>query len=722
MNQNTPATLLNDTFRSVFTFIDRPCFWLLGLMYKIFFNVASADIFSSGTISSFYRRVQLIIGVFMLFQLTITIVKGIINPEEMTDGKGGKNNVIYRVLVSLFMLVAIMPINIPGARNEYQIQLNNNGLLFGTLYSLQNRILSNNTIGRLVLGTNSVSSTSTTSTTASASNSTEENLEKSANIFTTTVLKGFIRINLKDGDLKDPGEGKEPEVLNENRMCTDIDDATLKIYTKLDSDPGDILDLVNASCTSAKSASWFGESLLNKALGFVKRASKTDRYVFAYIPILPAVTALIFAIILLSFSIDVAVRAIKLAMLRLIAPIPILSYMDPKGSKDGAFNSWVKALTSTYIDLFVRLALVYFVIYLIQDLIVNGLVINTGTGAVGILSFILICIGLFVFAKQAPKFLREVLGMKGDSQGIFSGLGAVAGAVSGVGAGIAAGRASRMADETRQAFGENVNPDSLFNRGKHIVAGITGGVLGAGAGIGAAAGAKDHQVKAAFDAVQKRNAANLAAGNDGSTLLGRTRSTVSRAFTGDTPGAAGERDIASMEGRKKALDAVKSHISSEQGKTNWTYGAADDGFRDKTGASLDGVKFNHKTFKAQMEEARTTNSEYVKVKDSTGREREIKYSDAVMMEGTIGSNNEADYIVKAVSDDFQAEDGRRIQGKQDKTLVGLIDDAEAKGGAKGQFRTRKAVKDASDDLGREITAAKRANVINKANDNYAGKK
>ena len=137
-------------------------------------------------------------------------------------------------------------------------------------------------------------------------------------------------------------------------MCTDIDDATLKIYTKLDSDPGDILDLVNASCTSAKSASWFGESLLNKALGFVKRASKTDRYVFAYIPILPAVTALIFAIILLSFSIDVAVRAIKLAMLRLIAPIPILSYMDPKGSKDGAFNSWVKALSSTYIDLFVR--------------------------------------------------------------------------------------------------------------------------------------------------------------------------------------------------------------------------------------------------------------------------------------------------------------------------------------------------------------------------------
>ena len=509
MNQNTPATLLNDIFRSVFTFIDRPCFWLLGLMYKIFFNVASADIFSSGTILSFYKRVQLIIGVFMLFQLTITIVKGIINPEEMTDGKSGRNNVIYRVMVSLFMLVAIMPINIPNAKSEYQIQLNNNGLLFGTLYSLQNRILSNNTIGRLVLGTTSVSSTSTSSTTTTSSNSTEENLEKSANIFTTTVLKGFIRINLKDGKLKDPGEGKEPEVLNENRMCTDIDDETLKIYTKLDSDPGDILDLVNASCTSAKSASWFGEAAINKALGFIKRAAKTDRYVFAYIPILPAVTAIVFSIILLSFSIDVAVRAIKLALLRLIAPVPILSYMDPKGGKDGAFSSWVKALTSTYLDLFVRLALVYFVIYLIQDLIVNGLVINTGSGVVGVLSFILICIGLFVFAKQAPKFLKDALGIKSDYK-IFGGL-AEGRAAMAIPAGAVGGAISRGV-----AAHENG-----ANIGKSILQGIAGGVGGAvNAGKGFM-GQKEADGKALMNQVRAYNAKNYANASDDSTFGGR---------------------------------------------------------------------------------------------------------------------------------------------------------------------------------------------------------
>ena len=682
MNQNTPATLLNDIFRSVFTFIDRPCFWLLGLMYKIFFNVASADIFSSGTILSFYKRVQLIIGVFMLFQLTITIVKGIINPEEMTDGKSGKNNVIYRVMVSLFMLVAIMPINIPNAKSEYQIQLNNNGLLFGTLFSLQNRILSNNTIGRLVLGTTSVSSTSTSSTTTTSSNSTEENLEKSANIFTTTVLKGFIRINLKDGKLKDPGEGKEPEVLNENRMCTDIDDETLKIYTKLDSDPGDILDLVNASCTSAKSASWFGEAAINKALGFIKRASKTDRYVFAYIPILPAVTAIVFSIILLSFSIEVAVRAIKLALLRLIAPVPILSYMDPKGGKDGAFSSWVKALTSTYLDLFVRLALVYFVIYLIQDLIVNGLVINTGSGVVGVLSFILICIGLFVFAKQAPKFLKEALGMKGDAgTGLLSGLGAAVGAAGAIPSGIASARASRAADEAYdRAHGTNT-ANNLVNRGKHIIAGIAGGALGAGAGIGAAASAKDHQFKAAVDAVNKRNAKVLSAGRDGGTFFGGVGASVRQFATGESAAQALEARWKADEERLKYREQVNSERKTimDRASSKGIESTDTRGTVTKTAGPLAkyrGMTFNAAQFSSDLAAAKASGG-YKKYVDSAGhvisqsqyaaltttdqarytvegtyfqsQGHEVSLSDGEMLQREVNDLNIADYAQQALA-------------------------------------------------------------------------
>ena len=161
---------------------------------------------------------------------------------------------------------------------------------------------------------------------------------------------------------------------------------------------------------------------------------------------------IIFVVVFLNFCVEIAIRSVKLAVLRLIAPIPIISYMDPKGSKDSAFNSWVKTLTSTYLDLFIRLAAVYFAIFLIQDMITNGVVINHGHGVIGAISLILIWIGIFVFAKQAPKFIKDVLGLKGDSGKLFGGLGDAL-AVGAMGAGVVGGAVSRGA----AAFSNNNN-------------------------------------------------------------------------------------------------------------------------------------------------------------------------------------------------------------------------------------------------------------------------
>jgi len=61
---------------------DRPAFWLLGMMYKLFFNVASANLFSNETILKFYGRVQLILGVFTMFQLAMSILKGEKSPKR----------------------------------------------------------------------------------------------------------------------------------------------------------------------------------------------------------------------------------------------------------------------------------------------------------------------------------------------------------------------------------------------------------------------------------------------------------------------------------------------------------------------------------------------------------------------------------------------------------------------------------------------------------------
>ena len=158
-----PASVISDAFRLLFSALDRVFYSLLGLVYELFFNVASADILSNETVMTFFGRVQLILGVFMLFQLAMTILKGIVNPDSFTDAKSGAGNLVTRIITSLVLLTLLVPINIPNPGNEYEAQVNNNGVLFGTLYSLQHRLLANNTLGKLIFGNNSTDSKNPTS-------------------------------------------------------------------------------------------------------------------------------------------------------------------------------------------------------------------------------------------------------------------------------------------------------------------------------------------------------------------------------------------------------------------------------------------------------------------------------------------------------------------------------------------------------------------------------
>lgn len=494
-----PASVISDAFRLLFSALDRVFYSLLGLVYELFFNVASADILSNETVMTFFGRVQLILGVFMLFQLAMTILKGIVNPDSFTDAKSGAGNLVTRIITSLVLLTLLVPINIPNPGNEYEAQVNNNGVLFGTLYSLQHRLLANNTLGKLIFGNNSTDYVS--------ANANTSELKKQSRVFTATVMKSFYRINLlPENQRTQHQEGKDDAIFNANRVCKDIDDSKLSAYLKEDADPGDIAGLVNETCTVS------GGGILG-----------TKVYAFSSMPLLSLIVAIIFVFILLSFSVDVAVRAIKLAVLRLIAPIPIIGYMDPKGSKDSSFNAWTKTLTSTYLDLFIRLAAVYFVIFIISDMIYNGIYINSSGGLLGALTAVLIFIGLFVFAKQAPKFIKDVLGLKGDTGNIFSGLGSILGAGAVLGGTVSGGVSKAVATH-------KPGDTSFKNIGRTVLAGITGA-----AGGGYAAGrafwkSKDGNANDVMKEVRAHNARNYSNAADDSTFWGRRKTEFASAL------------------------------------------------------------------------------------------------------------------------------------------------------------------------------------------------
>lgn len=486
MTDNSTANTLGDLGRLIQQLMNWGVYVLLAGMYQVFFNVASAQLFESETIKNFYGRVQLIIGVFMVFKLAVSILQGIMDPDKFMNPKEGFGNFITRVVVALALLTVIVPINIPDVENanSFEKYLNNNGLLFGTLYSLQDRILSNNTLGRLILGTtdNATNTESPDTTGMTEAEIQQQKLTRSSRIFTSTILKAFLKINLLPPEVRE----NDDETNKENWYCgSNLDDDgknAVKSYQQLDVDPTTLLSMEVLTADCKVNDSIFDH--LRNAVSWIPVLGgfvENTRYVFAFNWLASAIVGIVFLIILIGFTIDIAVRSIKLAVLRLLAPIPIISYIEPKSSKDGGmFSSWVKALTSTYLDLFLRLAIVYFVIFLIQDMIANGIIINETGGLVGGFSIIFIMLGLFFFAKMAPKFIKDALGLKGSMSNIgLSGILAGAGAIRQGGTIFEAGEA--MNDATRaqvQAYNHGKQAPELgesWNSGRDYAAKILTG-------------------------------------------------------------------------------------------------------------------------------------------------------------------------------------------------------------------------------------------------------
>lgn len=699
----TNAGIIQVALRSICMVIDKVFFGLLVVVFQIFFNVASAELFTGDAVLKFVGRVQLILGVFTMFQLAMSILKGIVNPDQFFSKDKGFSNVITKIVTALFLLAVIMPISIPGAQNEYEKQVNNNGILFGTLYSLQHRLLSNNTLGKLILGSNNSSAT--------FMGDNNDELKSASNIFASTILKTFVKINLVEESERTHVDGKTDDQISSNWVCSDMNDY-VDLYKKDDVDPQQLLSLVNDSCGADD------RGAIGNALSMI---TASDYFKFTYSPIISTIVAGIFTFILLGFCVDVAMRAVKLSVLRIIAPVPIISYMNPNGGKDGALNSWVKTLTSTYLDLFIRLATVYFSIFLVMDIIANGIVINVGfrdNPIIGGVSTVLIFIGIFFFAKEAPKFIKDMLGLKSETS-VFGGIGKALG-IGAAGLGVigsfnASRNASRLADEERANADPNYNARSLVNRGKHLVSGITGGLMGAGAGISAAMGAKDHAGRAAFDAISKRNASILSSGRSGGTFFGAVGSDLRQMITGesaydslDSRLKAREQDIKNEElalkqaqdnnaRRKSIMDRAKSK-ASDSTETTGTYNGITGNYRDY-----------HSTFTAALQHGTgvTQNAAGEDVFNFHGQE--VRLSQAQSIDVGLLDENAANFYEQVVAgninDESIEEDRRAYQAATGNALEARFGTGAGLKAAYG--REANANKSESDRLNRE-----RANINN----------
>lgn len=553
MVDNTERGIILDGFRSIIAGLDRAVYNLLSVIYEIFFNVATANIISGQTVKTFYSRVQLILGVVIMFKVAISLFNGIMNPDSLNDGKNGFSSIIKRVVMVLIMFVLMVPLNIPNAGNSddytsnsqssWNARMNENGILFGTLYEVQSRLLSQNIVSKLILGTDYSASNDEDDDPNSVSNFANDTLhlnvneteyEKAARQLSSIVLRCFVTINL-ESEYGDPAE-------DDDRMCKESDlenyDKSYDVYEYDDSTASEILAEINQKCD------------IQTGLG-------GERYAYNYLFGFSTIVGILFVIIIVSFTVDAAIRVFKLAILRLIAPIPIISYIDPK--TESTFQNWVKILGKTFADLFVRLAIINFVIFFIREFGTNGLGVTVvGNGLVGVFSKIFIYLGLLMFAKEAPKFIADSLGIKDTGKfKLFGGLGrlhATGSMLAGtVGSAATNWRAFRQEQPKREDVLQHpiaARASNFFRRGVGAAgSALIGGAGGLITGANALSGAESDFNKNVVRAQQNRNAQRASH----STMIGRFNDRQAQLWTGQS---LADRDKQALDANIKAKEAI----------------------------------------------------------------------------------------------------------------------------------------------------------------------
>lgn len=382
-------------------------------LYNVFMYTARAEILESSFIQGIYNKVGVILGIFMVFKLSFSLIQSLVDPSKFTDEKKGFGGIIKRSVISI-VLLGITP------------------SIFNMAFDLQNLVVgsANNTdniIYKLIVG-----------------KAPSKDAESFGHVIASELYFGFYTEN-------------EPLKLNQGLEVTYPDSGGVQLevhdyeYLKTQiledhmsfSDTVDYISITNAGQYVIK---WDGLF----AIGF----------------------GLFMVYILITYCISVATRVIQLAYLQLIAPVPILSYIsDPEGS----FKNWTKQCMTTYLDLFIRLAIIYFIItvstQILQAFSEVGSVfyestgLEAGSGTAKWVSRFLI-IGLLMFGKRVPELLKDLFpnfgggaasigfGLKNPKKmlGDIPGMGIAKGAAT-FGLGTVVGGAAGMASGIKNGYG-----------------------------------------------------------------------------------------------------------------------------------------------------------------------------------------------------------------------------------------------------------------------------
>lgn len=381
-------SLIIEWIRNMMFSIDKIIYAMISKVYDLLITIARTSPLSQADILAIADRIYKLLAIFMVFKVTFSLIMYVVNPDDFTDKSKGLGKLSLNIVL-VFALLILTP------------------HIFNMAYDLQRIVLEDNAIAGLIFG---------------------EKNDKDNDFFTSAgddmayiaISPFFVPdVSIQKGTLYNCTTLLKDNKMNES--CSGISNDSL---TEVSSSSTTLYDLTK------KTGSTFTDTMLknyvtginNKSLGMVFRkelveAQVDGEFIMDYSYIVSTAVGVIILILLVNFCLDVSIRSIKFAFLQLIAPIPIISYIDPKSGKDGLFKKWTQLCVKTYLSLFIRLLALYFAVYIISMVGDLGLVdVVDSSYVTSRLILVIIIIGALMFAKQLPNILKD-LGIKLDSDG-----------------------------------------------------------------------------------------------------------------------------------------------------------------------------------------------------------------------------------------------------------------------------------------------------------------
>lgn len=360
-------------FRLIGIWIDSIAFSLVDNIYDLIYAFASATFFEESMILTIMNNTYIAISIFALFRIALILVNAMINPDKLSDKENGIGSVL-RNLVVMFVLLIFTP------------------LLFREANYIQSKVVEGNYIQKIFLPDNA----------------------KSEN-------PGTEMKKIAMGALVHPDD------------VFATYDSTTGLYTPKDICTGKCETAVSDYNTMMQSDAKGMFSVFTKHIGRTEKVDedgdgeKETVYIYTYMFIVTFVVGCFITYILFTFGLDIAIRAVELAVLEMIAPLFIVTYIDPKSAKTGPFHKWLTTVGKTYASLFIKLAILSLMIMFIS--LIDQIKVSNNVGFIGKL---VILLAILIFAKKAPKWIGDMIGVDGESSGL-GGLGKKIGSAALVG-------------------------------------------------------------------------------------------------------------------------------------------------------------------------------------------------------------------------------------------------------------------------------------------------